>query len=279
MDWTNNHKEYFPSIILPSIFEEEDRGADGCCCEPFIVFASNSSDTHKNDVTSAWFPNAETIRFYLVKDDDTEIEQTAIPFLNQPSAFYCTVDWSTILNTNGVGCYELKIDYTISGVEGTLIWGKYNLVLYSIDRKQGMVRLRTVFDDFHEEIGIDFTGSKVVDCINFHGFFGERQPNTAIKNTTYSTREERKVMRENINEYTLFTDAIRECISKRLIDIHLLHENELYVSDHNAYNHSYDFLDKPVILSESPSVEYVGIFAKITAKFGDKIKNKRSTFK
>lgn len=279
MDYTNAHKETFPVITLPKPFVEEDRGVEDCCCEPFLVFGSNSNDSYKRDFTSAWFPNADEIRFYLVKESDgTEIEQTAIQFLNQANAYYCTVNWSQILSDYDSGCYTLKFDYSISGIEETYIWGKYNVVPYSIERKKRMVRFRTIFNDFHEEIGIDFSGSNVVDCINFHGFFGDRQPKTEIKNTTYSNREERKVMRENVNEYTLITDPIRECISKRIIDIHLLHENEIYVSDHNPYNHSYDYLDKPMILSDSPSVEYLSRYAKITAKFEDKVKNKRSLF-
>jgi hypothetical protein len=61
----------------------------------------------------------------------------------------------------------------------------------------------------------------------------------------------------------------------------LLSENELFISDYNAHNHSYRYQDLPVIVTESPEIEYYDFSreAKLTCIVGDKFKNKRSYYK
>lgn len=272
MEYSNIHKTTFQAIKLPETFMEEDRGIDSCCCK-FIVFGSADSDKYKNNKTSAWIVNSDTVRFYVVAPDGTEIDQTTQSFVKQTSAKYCTVDWSDILLSNGQGCYQIKIDYSVSGIEGTLTWGEYQLWDWNSEKRFGMVSFRTVFGGKQSLDGIDTGGSEVEDCLNLPGFFGNRQPKTVIDNVVYSDRSTNRIIRENVNEYTLTTDGVSECISKKLIDLHLLSENETFVSDYNVLNHSYNIYDKPVILSESANVDYVGRLAKITAKFEDKIKN------
>jgi hypothetical protein len=62
--------------------------------------------------------------------------------------------------------------------------------------------------------------------------------------------------------------------------IGLFSENELYISDYNAHNHSYRYLDLPVIVSESPSVEYKDLSRKavLKCKVADKFKNQRTFY-
>jgi hypothetical protein len=91
----------------------------------------------------------------------------------------------------------------------------------------------------------------------------------------------KKVTRENLNKYTLTTIPLKyNGYIDRIVDLFLLSENELYISDFNALNPSYNYLDLPVILSESPEIKYNdGVRkASLTAIFSDKIKNSRSYF-
>jgi hypothetical protein len=88
-------------------------------------------------------------------------------------------------------------------------------------------------------------------------------------------------LRENLNSYEIITDPADECIIRPLVELYLLSENELYISDYNVHNHSYRYLDLPVIVQESPKIEYPDEFARkasLTCTVGDKFKNKRTYY-
>ena len=115
----------------------------------------------------------------------------------------------------------------------------------------------------------------------FFGYIGNRQPNMETDNIIYQNREMKRVIRENLNTYEIVTEPTDECITKPLLELYLLSENQLFISDYNAHNHSYRFNDIPVIVQESPSVEYYDLSrkAKVTCIVADKFKNKRTYYK
>lgn len=274
-------KKKYDSIKLPSVFTEQDRGFKECCCE-FMVLGNAGSETWKTDITSAWIKvssPSDLIEFKLFKGTQ-EILLTKTQFPNEQNAFYSTVSWSDILITYGVGCYELKIQYTIAGVVGTLDWGVYNLEQYSIENALHTARVRVKYNGYQEVDQINFSGSGVEDSLRFYGYIGNRQPNTEIDNIIYDNREMKRVIRENLNTYEIITDPARECIIRPLVDRLLLSENELFISDYNAHNHSYRYEDLPVIVEESPEVEYFEFSrkAELTCKVSDKFKNKRTYY-
>ena len=133
----------------------------------------------------------------------------------------------------------------------------------------------------HQIEGINFTGSNVEDTIRFYGFIGERQPNMEIDNLIYQNRTMKTVVRENLNTYKITTDPCNECLTTKLTDLYLLSENEMFVSDHNAHNHSYRYLDIPVVVQESPEINYLDILQRkaiLTCEIGDRSKNKRTFY-
>ena len=276
-NFNNRHKAFYKSVKLPKQYTPEDRGLSECCCS-YLVFASESTDSWKNQKTSAWIPKADFIEFKLVKSNGDEIPQVAVEFPNQLDAYYCTVNWYEVLESNGSGCYELHLTYTVAGVSDSFVWGKYTLIEYDLARLNHYVAIHTTFNSNQSIQGINFAGANVEDCVTFKGFFGEQKTNTVIENLTYTTREARKVYRENLNSYELRADSITECISSRLLDLHLLSENNMLVSDFNAMNHSYRYLSYPVIVEESPNIKYNNRKASITCKMGDKVKNSRSSY-
>ena len=91
----------------------------------------------------------------------------------------------------------------------------------------------------------------------------------------------KKVLRENLNTYEINTDPLKEEFITKLTDVLLLGENQMFISDYNAHNHSYKINDVPVILQESPEIEYFDFArdAVLSATVGDKVKNKRSYYK
>ena len=286
-DWNcgqqDRTKEEFKSIKLPSDFVEDDRGIKGCCCK-FLVLADPSSDTWKNDKTSAWIKTSDpsdTYDFKLYKDGAlTTYNPTETQFPQDTLAYYTTINWIDVLNSDGVGCYELVIEYSISGITGSLSWGEYDLQAYSIQNAINTARVRAVFNGIQEIQGINFTGSDVESSFRFYGYIGNRQPNTETDNIIYNNREMKRVMRENLNTYEIITDPSDDCIIRPLVDLYLLSENQLFISDYNATNPSYRYQDIPVIVSESPSLEYFDQSRKVRliCVVSDKFKNKRTYY-
>jgi hypothetical protein len=277
-------KEY-KSIKLPENFEEQARGWKDCCCEQLVLGDKKSKETWTNDLTSFWIKLSDqndSAAFYI-KNNETGFTQqlNAIEFVNEPNAFYATVNWGIILSDIGVGCYELYIEYNISGIIGTISWGSYQLKPYSIENAMKTARVSAKFDGYHEIEGINFSGSNVASTFRFYGFIGFRQPNYEIDNLIYGDRQMKRNLRENLNSYEIITDPADECIIRPLVELYLLSENELYISDYNVHNHSYRYLDLPVIVQESPKIEYPDEFARkasLTCTVGDKFKNKRTYY-
>ena len=137
--------------------------------------------------------------------------------------------------------------------------------------------MKSLFNSNQSIENIDFTNSKVIDTIRFAGYFGDRQPNTMVDNIIYSDRKMNKVVRENLNKYYLETKNLPINHIEQLIDLHLLSENEVYVSDYNFKNPVKYYLDYPCIVSESAEIEYIDTTS-LKCVFNDKIKNSRSYY-
>ena len=283
--WVEDRTEKsFNSISLPTSFAEVDRGIEECCCK-YLVLADTSNDSWKNDIISAWVKvsNAsDTYGFKLYKNGVvTTYTPVAIQFPFDNLAYYTTINWKDVLASDGVGCYELKVEFSISGIIGELSWGIYDLKEYSIQNAQNTARIRAVFNGYQEIQGINFTGADVQSTLRFYGYIGKRQPNMETDNIIYSNREMKRVIRENLNTYQIISDPADECITRPMIDLYLLSENQLFISDYNAHNHSYRYEDLEVIVHESPEVTYFDFSrrAKVECQVSDKYKNKRTYYK
>jgi hypothetical protein len=269
-------KEVVKVVKLPSMYTRQNRGADECCCK-FDVFGSETNDPEKKMYTSAWIKDAQEVSFVLVTPNNGEVVLTALPFVNDEDALYTTVDWSNIIDLYGIGCYQIRIDFLISGIEDSFIWGNYNLFNYDLQRLNHKVMITSVFDSFQTFENINFKDTKVKDSLCFNGWFGNSQDGMLVENLVYNNRETRKSFRESVIEYELTCQTESECIVNKLRDQHLLHENEMYVNDYNAFNHN-QYLNTAVIVAESPKATYNHPKATITVKLEDKFKNKRSKF-
>lgn len=273
----------YDSIKLPQAFVEDDRGIKDCCCK-YLVLGDASGESWKTDKTSAWIKTSDpsdTYTFELYKDGVlASYTPTEYEFPNETNAYYTTIEWKDVLALDGAGCFELKIAYSIAGVSGSFTWGKYTLRPYSIQNALKTARIRAKFNSIQEIEGINFTGANVESTFRFYGYIGYRKPNMETDNIIYNNREMKSVIRENLNSYEICTEPTDECITKPLIELFLLSENELYISDYNAHNHSYRYQDIPVIVEESPEVEYYDLSrkAKVTCIVSDKFKNKRTYY-
>jgi hypothetical protein len=275
----------YESIKLPMVFTEQNRGFK-ICCDPLMVLAGGETESWKNDVSSAWIKvsdPSDLFEFILEKDGVpvTSYALTVEEFPNEENAYYTTIQWRDVLALEGAGCYELKITYNISGLEGAYSWAKYNLMPYSIQNALKTARIRVKFNLKQEIEGINFTGANVEDSFRFWGFIGDRQVNTEIDNLVYQDRSVKTVVRENLDTYIISTDPLQECFITPLTDLYLLSENEMWISDYNAHNHSYKINDVPVVVQEAPEIDYLDRWqrrAVLTCTVGIRNKTKRTHY-
>jgi len=274
----------YDAIKLPKTCIEEDRGYNDCCCEQ-LVLGNAGSDSWKNDKTAVWIKLgtvSDSFNFKLYKNGVLAAYTiTPIAFVNETNAYYAVVNWYDVLISDGIGCYEIRRDWDISGITGSDSWGHYNLKPYTIQNAIGTARVRALFNLNQEIEGINFTGSNVESSIRFYGFIGNSQPNMEIDNLIYSNREMKSNLRENLTDYEILVDSTLKCITAPLINLYLLSENELFISDYNAHNHDYCIKDFPVIVSESPEMVYPDPFTRkagVKAKVSDKFKTKRTYY-
>lgn len=272
----------FDSIKIPQDFVEDDRGLKDCCCEQLVLASSGNS--WENDMSSGWIKLSgllDTCTFTLTKNGiATNYVPNPVPFPNETNAFYSTINWYDVLLSDGVGCYNFSVTFNISGITGSINIGNFKLKAYSIQNAKGTARIRSIFNGVHESDGINFTGSDIVSDMRFSGYIGNRQPNMEIDNIIYGDRSMKRVIRENLNSYEILTDPLDECIIKPLIELYLLSENELFISDYNVGNHSYRYHDLPVIVNTSPELDYYEFSRKASLKceVADKYKNKRTYY-
>ena len=257
-----------------------------CCDEKQLVLAHpTETESYKNDITSAWIKLSsisDTVSFNLTKNG---VATTYVPFntafVKEPFAWYVTINWRDVLASDGIGCYKLELEYSIGGITGSLVWGIYELKEYSLTTAKYTARLRVKFNLKHEIEGIDFTDSDVEDTLRFNGFIGDRQPNMEVDNLVYQNRTVKTVVRENLNTWQIRTDPYTNSIIDLMTDLYLLSENELFISDYNQFNHTHGILDLPVIVQESPEIDYLEQYqrkAVLTCVVGDKVVNKRTYY-
>jgi hypothetical protein len=107
-----------------------------------------------------------------------------------------------------------------------------------------------VFNDANQKLGINFTNAQVVDDIRVKGDIEDFQPNTVIDNLKYSDYSMNKVKRENLTRWTLNIEPNQFCVIDRLINLHLVGENTILLSDYNATAYDKTLLDRAMILSQ-----------------------------
>jgi hypothetical protein len=283
-----NRSEF--DVILTNFTQLQPIDEDDCidCCDNFTVFANDNAinptpdNAFRRDLTAMFFllSGGDSVKFKVDYEGVNVTDDSGLTFPNQSNARYVQVDWDFAINTYGAGFYKLYIEYTSADFEVTeYLWGYYDLKHYTRETAEGFVNIKSYLNTNQSTQGINFTGVALIDSINVQGFFGNRDPRMEIDNNIYNTRLQTKVVRENLNEYTLTTNPVTKAYTRKLLDLHLLNENDCYITDYNTFNHE-DYVNKRVIVSgvESPEYYEYSKYSKIIAKFEDKIKNSRSFY-
>jgi len=279
-------KKCYSSIQLPEVFEEEDRGFAKCCTK-FLVLANGSSETSENDVSSAWLKvsddPSDTFEFLIVDDNEDPISfQPAVEsFPNEVDAYFFTVQWKDVLSAEGEGCYSIKVNYNISGIEGSFIWRYFELKFFTIEEALCTARIRVKFNLNQSIEGINFTGSNVEDSIRFNGQIKKDQSNTEIDNLIYQSRRIETVVNENLPTFLIKTDPYTDEVLRLFTDLYLLSANEMFISDYNAHTSSYRIKDIPVTIKDTPERSSADEFTRletITCTVTNRIANERTYY-
>lgn len=263
------------TIVPPETYNTKE------CCNPMLVLAKvGSKDSWKNDITGAWWKPLETtdyVDFTLHKKGDALAiyQPVKIDFPND-TAYGVKIDWQTALQLDGAGCYYLKLTYNEQGGDPkTLIWGEYMLKEYSEQTAKSTIRVKVSINQYFSIDDINFKDSGIIDCLRFEGFFGNMTPNFKIDNLIYENRKFENVQRERIATYEMLTNPLMYKLTDFLINVHLLAENRIWISDYNSFNHSWFYKDKELTVNSSPEIEYFEFsrLAKIKCEFTDKTRD------
>lgn len=272
----------YPLITFPKGFNEEDRGYAECCI-PLMVFADlGSNDTWKNDYTGVYVKlNIGDVATIVMRKNGVIVTDYGVDVLfpNQDYIIGYEYNWKEILQNLDAGCYKIYIDFTIAGITGSMLFGTYNLQQFSIKKVQGTIRIATVFNEYSLKESVDFTDSNFRDTFRCYGFFGNRKPKTEINQLIDKGLISVKTTRENLWQYELMTEPMNFVHTSKLMDFYLLNEDSCLMSDYNAQNHSYQYLDFPCVLDEMDAEYFENSrVAKVLAKFGDRIKKSKSQY-
>ena len=265
----NVHKIDTRLIAIPIEAQTEDCGSKFCKVPQLVLSEKTDVTNWKNDRTAFAFKfDSMTVKL-VSATDEVEAIGYVFTFPNQPDATGFVIDW----RQNEYGCFKVKIEWEISGVTGWFYYGQYVHRPYTCENANGTVRLFVHLDDFVRKQGINYKGSGFYGTIRFNGVFGFMQPNYDTENLIYSDRVRHKVRIEAIRSYELRTDQLLYAMTRLIDEDVLLTANNILITDHNPYNHSQEFKDFPVVLSdsESPKFEYSNPFSSITAVFNEKV--------
>jgi hypothetical protein len=277
-------KEDFNVVKLPSGLQPEDRGLIECCCAYDVYADLSSNDSWKNDVKGVYLKRSTSgdTATFKIKDCQNNVLTnlgTVLSFPNDPLTKGFVYNWKQYLQTYGAGVYTISVDYSISGITGTLIFGAFNLQNYSLAKLDETIRLKSLFNSYSMEEDIDFTGSNFVDTVRVAGYFGLMQPNAEVNNLITKGRKMVKTTREYLKSYELTCEPLTSCESPLILK-HLLNEDGCFISDYNISNHSYLYNDFPVIVSGEINCEYPSNarLMRLKATFNDITKNKKSMY-
>lgn len=253
-------KKTFRKVELPrgGYTPREDRGEKCCILPKFEVRATDVSDStnHKNNKTlhaAKGYDVGDSFVLKLYKDGELLVSNYAqyIYLPNDVYSFCSVIDWQAVYNAEGVGCYHVEIEATVSGVIVIKDEGYYNLRGWSLEESVNslQVNVRTVYDKEDQVTGINFNGAVGAEnSQRFNGFFGFKKINGIIQNDLTVNRRVLNSKRDNVNEYTCELWYGNEYQTERLAQL-FKNGASFRITDYSANNHK-QYLDIPVQLQD-----------------------------
>lgn len=278
-------------VKLPDIPSQIDKGFKECCYRNIVFGDVNSNDPYKNDFNGFFYQlqsSNESCDFVL-KDVDSNIEHVITDdtygtfkgtgaVLSNLKLTYFIVQWKKVLALLGEGNYQIIKKVTIAGLPINIPSNNYILEQYSIDSANGTMRIDSTHNGRMLKYGVDFKDSGFKTSLRTRGFFGNNDPVYTQENLIFSNNEKsEQVSIQKDDKYLFQMVNVPECITTEFFDFNLL-GNELFCSDYNKNNHSYDLKLVPVILQENSGTKYAAYTRKaiINLTFENRYKNSRN---
>lgn len=276
--------------------EPPDRGFKECCYSNIVFGDLADTDPYKNDYSSVFFQrqtDTDTVTFELVGQstgvtaliDGTHGELYPISATNNnPNLTWFRVDWRKILSTLGIDVFRIRMNQTIAGVGPTVIdSNSFDLRPFSVSGADNTVRIDGAMDGTMEKINVNFKESGYKNALRVQGFFGNAQDNAEQDTVVFSSKKGKRYYSDQITmrndpEYIFQANNIPECISRELRKF-IIFSNDIFISDYNLNNHSYEYRLLPVELSEINANDYPvrGRGVNIEMTFKDKSKDNIKT--
>ncbi|MFT5450624.1 MAG: hypothetical protein ACI9N9_000101 [Enterobacterales bacterium] len=279
------HKIEVVVARLPQSNIEEDRGLDECCLIMDALASQTSTESKKNDVYLAPHKRAslaETVTFVIKKCDSNVVlpnygNVRVCP--QDPLAVVFEYDWREYLINETAGVYVISKQFILLGASFDIEIARVRVWDYTEEHARDTVRIKSKFNALSKvgENTIDFTNSGAVDTLRMSGKFHKWNPKPTNRVLLGKDRKRIKVKGELDNEYTLNIDPLRYAFIDRLVNLHLLNNNLMWITDHNAVNPRYNYQEIPVsFITESYEPEELGRLTSSEMKFSDRVDDWRS---
>ena len=290
----NNEERTFARAIFvktPEVPISINKGFKECCYENLVLADLNSNEDYKNDYTGFFYQkqapddscsfslrDLENNSDYILNDDTYGLLIDFDTIENNLDLKYFILDWRKVLINIGTRNYQFIKVITIGGINTQIPSDTFYLAQYSIDRANGTTR----FDSNHNgrmlAYGVDFKNSGFKTSLRTRGFFGNNNPTYIQENLIFSNNEkEEQISIEKKDKFAFEMFNVPECITYDFFNFNLL-GNELFISDYNKNNHSYNLKKIPVTLGDSQETKYNSNIrnAIINLTFENRYKNSRN---
>lgn len=279
---------YATMVQLP-VIGVPDRGFKECCYDNLVLADENSNEDYRNDYNGFYFKRqalSDTCDFILHRLSDSTTyalnNSTYGSFVDfggyssQPNLKTARVDWKKVLSLLGSGLYQIEKDMTVGGFAFTEMSNTFHLEPFSSLLADKTVRIDTVMNGKLVHLGVDFKGTDFKTSLRTKGFFGRREPEYVQDNLVKRDYSIEQISMSQENKYEYQTTLLPVCITEDLFDF-ILFGNDLFISDYNKINHSYNFVKFAVELDSSKGTKYYTTRrdARVNLVFKDRIKNKR----
>jgi hypothetical protein len=237
-------------LVQTPVTEVSAISVTGFECEYSEYALADLSDTSafKNDTSTFLLTKSldtDTIVFSIWKDGfkisditDNTYGTYYSTFTQQPLYAAFVVEWRKVLTLEGSGCYKIKANQNILGVQTLFESRNFKLLPYSDFAAQGTVRIETYQNGNIQRSNFDYTN--LIDggwkqSYRFEGFFGFKTPVLNVDSYFDSNYTLEQIQTSNTQEYTLETKILPPNISNALTEDNIL-ADRIVINDYNSNN-------------------------------------------
>jgi len=268
---TKQNVETMALLTLPFVIEDERDWDLRCCGENIVMASLTDSSLDKNDMTAFIFKMTRAddlfeIELYKdgVKIDDITDDSYGrywnvgdiTEYADQVLLCGIELDWNKVLAAHGIGNYYLNFLINLIDYPSYV----YRLYEFDIKKLNGYVKFESYMNGLLLRKRINYRDLNIRHTQRLKGVFGlvENEIETTNDMFTRNGSNNRELVQRKVNHidiYTLETLPLLKCQSDDIFNYHFL-ANELYMSDYNAVNYSYDYIRKKVYIEDAPERKY-----------------------